>query len=207
MVGAVGTIEVARPGIARAAGRVADATAWQWVLILLPTVALVALAWQSRWVSDDGFMHLRVVDQLIHGHGPNFNAGERVEASTSPLWVALLALVSWLPGPGLPWKAVLLGIAASALGLVAAQRAAVLMARPADAGVAEGTTAEPVEPDGETAAVAVAPATAASPALVLPIGALAILGLRPFWEYATSGLETGLEFAWLGLCCWWLARR
>jgi arabinofuranosyltransferase len=176
------------------------------VLILLPTVAFVALAWQSRWMSDDGFMHLRVVDQVLHGNGPVFNAGERVEASTSPLWVAVLVLAAWAPGPSLPWKAVLLGIALAALGLVAAQRAAVRLARPASG--AEGTTGA-AAPDGVTTATAAADEAgpAAAPVLVLPVGTLALLGLRPFWEYATSGLETGLVFGWLGACCWWTARR
>jgi arabinofuranosyltransferase len=184
--------------LGRAAGRLADATAWQWVFVVLPTVVFVALAWQSRWVSDDGFMHLRVVDQLVHGNGPVFNARERIEASTSPLWVAMLALAYWLPGPSLPWKSVLLGIGVAAAGLVAAQRAAVRLARPAD-----GTGAEA---DGE-ATEGEADAAETGSLLVLPVGAVALLGLRPFWEYATSGLETGLVFGWLGACCWWAARR
>jgi arabinofuranosyltransferase len=152
-------------------------------------------------------MHLRVVDQLIHGNGPVFNGGERVEASTSPLWVAVLALAAWLPGPSLPWKSVLLGIAMAALGLVAAQRAAILLARPAArAGAGEEAAEEAAAPEGVTTSADPA-GPAAAPALVLPIGAVALLGLRPFWEFATSGLETGLEFGWLGLCCWWTARR
>ncbi|HEV7757591.1 MAG TPA: hypothetical protein VGO78_01325, partial [Acidimicrobiales bacterium] len=117
-----------------------------------------------------------VVDQLVHGNGPVFNAGERVEASTSPLWVALLALAYPLTALALPWKAVVLGIGLTAGGVFAAERAAVRMAR------ADGV-------------------------IVLPVGAVAVAALPPFWEFATSGLETGLVFAWLGACCWWCARR
>ena len=51
---------------------------------------LVVAGWQRRWTTDDGFINLRIVRMLLEGHGPVFNAGERVEAYTSPLWVAVL---------------------------------------------------------------------------------------------------------------------
>ena len=34
-------------------------------------------------MSDDGYIYLRVVDQLLAGNGPVFNNGERMEAATS----------------------------------------------------------------------------------------------------------------------------
>ncbi|MGV9326254.1 hypothetical protein [Streptosporangium sandarakinum] len=40
----------------------------------------------------------------------------------------------------------------------------------------------------------------------LPAGVLVILALPPFWEFATSGLETGLVFLWTG-SSWWLLVR
>ena len=81
-------------------------------LVVAPVALLVIMAWNMRWMSDDGFIHLRVADQLLHGNGPVFNAGERVEASTSPLWVFLLAATR-LAAPllSLEWIAVLSGIA------------------------------------------------------------------------------------------------
>src|SRR5262245_30434208 len=91
----------------------------QFVLGALPVVLLVAMGWEHRWMSDDGFIHLRVVQQVLGGHGPVFNIGERVEASTSPLWVGLLVVASAIPGVALPWKAVIGGIALSGLGLYA----------------------------------------------------------------------------------------
>jgi len=39
--------------------------------------------------------------------------------------------------------------------------------------------------------------------LLVPAGALVVLGAFPFWDYATSGLETGLTMLWLG-AIWWL---
>jgi len=150
------------------------ATAAQVLVLAAPVVAIVVAGWQRRWMSDDGFIHLRVVEQLLAGNGPVFNAGERVEASTSPLWVALLAVASPITALALPWKAIVLGIALTAAGLFAAERAA----------------------------VAFAPGRS-----VLPVGAVAVAALPPFWEFATSGLETGLVFAWLGAGSWLCARR
>jgi hypothetical protein len=147
-------------------------------VLAAPVVAMLVAGWQLRWMSDDGFIHLRVVEQLVHGNGPVFNAGERVEASTSPLWVALLALAYPVSSLVLPWKAIVLGIALAALGVLAAERAAVSFAR----------------------------ASSGARPFLLPLGALVVVALPPFWEFATSGLETGLVFAWLGMCTWACAR-
>jgi arabinofuranosyltransferase len=156
----------------------------QRVVFVVPVVAVLVAAWQLRWMSDDGFIHLRVVEQLVHGNGAVFNAGERVEASTSPLWVAVLALAYPLTPLALPWKAVVLGIVLTAAGVGLAERAGAVLARSAARPTARPTNG-----------------------LVVPVGAITIAALPPFWEFASSGLETGLAFAWLGACCWWCARR
>src|SRR4051794_33097681 len=88
-----------------------------WLLFALPVVVLIIGAWRYRWMSDDGFINLRVVRQIQAGHGPVFNAGERVEASTSPLWVAVLTVLDWLTPLQLEWIAVLAGIAATLAGV------------------------------------------------------------------------------------------
>ena len=41
---------------------------------------------------------------------------------------------------------------------------------------------------------------------LVPAGVLIVLALPPFWEFATSGLETGLTVGWTGVC-WWLLVR
>jgi arabinofuranosyltransferase len=43
--------------------------------------------------------------------------------------------------------------------------------------------------------------------LLVPFGGLAVAVLPPFWDFGTSGLETGLIVGWLGLCWWLLVRR
>ncbi|MBS1838665.1 MAG: hypothetical protein JST64_13315, partial [Actinobacteria bacterium] len=80
--------------------------------------------WSRRWMSDDGFINLRIVDNILSGHGPVFNVGQRVEAGTSPMWLAVLAtgravLGRWLR---VEWVTVALGTACS-LGTVATSAA------------------------------------------------------------------------------------
>lgn len=41
---------------------------------------------------------------------------------------------------------------------------------------------------------------------IAPAGALVVLALPPFWDFGTSGLETGLISGWLGLTFWLLVR-
>ena len=57
--------------------------------VMLAAVASMALA--RAWHCDDAFITFRAVDQLLAGHGPVFNAGERVQVFTHPLWFLLLA--------------------------------------------------------------------------------------------------------------------
>ena len=152
-----------------------------------PALALAWLGWQRRWVAEDAFIDLRVVNHLLGGHGPVFNVGERVEAYTNPLWVALLTLAggagrlfSSAPLP-LEWLAAALGLVCSTLGLWAATVASARSAR-----------ADRSHP--------------AAPGLLLPLGALVVVAVSPYWDFATSGLETGLSLAWIGLCVLVLTR-
>ncbi|MCU1369453.1 MAG: transrane protein, partial [Ilumatobacteraceae bacterium] len=50
-----------------------------------------AMAWSHRWLHEDGLINLRVVQNLLAGRGPVYNAGERIEAFTSPVQIALVA--------------------------------------------------------------------------------------------------------------------
>lgn len=133
-------------------------------------------AWNYRWLSDDGFITLRVVDHITSGNGPVFNAGERVEASTSPLWTWLLATLDLLLPLRLEWIAVLVGIALSVAGLCLAMLASARLIRPRGNDV-----------------------------VVLPAGALVLAALPAMWLNASMGLENGLVFCWLGACAWFMA--
>ena len=146
------------------------------VLLIAPIVLLAILAWSRRWTSEAGFIYYRIVENLLAGDGPVFNVGERVEAYAGPLWLGLLALARALAPAGvhLEWVGVALGLVVSVAGLAAATSAAYLLwsPRPGD------------QPRPR--------------AIALPLGALVIAALPPFWDFATSGLETGLAFLWLG---------
>lgn len=53
--------------------------------------AVLALATARAWLCDDAFITFRVVEQLLLGNGPVYNAGERVQVFTHPLWFLLLS--------------------------------------------------------------------------------------------------------------------
>lgn len=127
-------------------------------------------------MSDDGFINLRVVSNVVRGNGPVFNVGERIEASTSPLWVYFLSLGDIVAPVRLEWIAVMLGIALTLAGVTFA----ILGARALmpDRGPHE---------------------------LLAPVGAVVLIAVAPVWTFASSGLENGLVFAWLGACLWALA--
>jgi arabinofuranosyltransferase len=44
---------------------------------------------RAGWVSDDAFIAIRSVDNLVNGNGFVVNLGERVQSFTSPLWALL----------------------------------------------------------------------------------------------------------------------
>src|SRR5688500_17745291 len=87
--------EVARPRRRAPVGLLPTAP-WRRRLAVLvlaaPAVLVLVGAWTHHWVDEDGYINLRVVDQILAGHGPVFNEGERVEAVTSPLWILALVL-------------------------------------------------------------------------------------------------------------------
>ncbi|MDQ1386262.1 MAG: arabinofuranosyltransferase, partial [Actinomycetota bacterium] len=148
----------------------------QGAAVGVPLALLAVVGFAHRFIFDDGFIYLRVVRQVRVGHGPVFNTGQRVEAFTSPLWVAILAVADLLTPIGLEWLSILLGVGLSVLGAAFAMRGAARVAR----------RAEPT-------------------AFLLPVGVIVFAALVPVWYFESAGLETGMTFAWLGICCWILA--
>lgn len=134
-------------------------------------------SWQRRWIADDGLIVLRTVRNLLAGHGPVFNQGERVESNTSTIWTYLVYLGSWVGGPmRLEYVALALALGLSLLGVVL---------------VMLGT--------GRL----FAPSLRGRRAVMLPAGVLVYIAVPPARDFATSGLETGLVLAYLGLL-WWM---
>lgn len=148
-----------------------------WVSVAVVVMLFGWGAWQRRWIADDGLIVLRTVRNLVAGNGPVFNKGERVETNTSVVWTYLLYVGSWLSGPmRLEYVALVSALVLSVLGLV------LLML---------GT--------GRL----YAPSLLGHRAMVLPAGALVYLAVPPARDFATSGLESGLVMAYLGLL-WWM---
>jgi arabinofuranosyltransferase len=148
-----------------------------WASVVVVAVLFGWGAWQRRWIADDGLIVLRTVRNLMAGNGPVFNKGERVEANTSVVWTYLVYAGSWLNWPmRMEYVALVLALLLSVSGL------AMLML---------GT--------GRL----FAPGLLGRRAVMLPAGALVYIAVPPARDYATSGLESGLVMAYLGLL-WWM---
>lgn len=136
--------------------------------IFAPALLIAIGGWVHRWINEDAYINLRVVEQIFAGHGPVFNAGERVEVGTSPLWIAVLVVARLLFGWLLrdEWIAVL----ASLIAAVAAFAIAAI-----------GTRALHRDEDST----------------VVPIGLVLVAGVAVVWDFSTSGLEMGLVWLWI----------
>jgi arabinofuranosyltransferase len=165
-----------------------------------PAAFLLVMAFERRWMDDDGFINLRVVRNLLQGAGPVFNVDERVEAVTSPLWIGILAALGAL-GIRLEYAAVSAGIALTVGAVLLAERAASRL----DAERAASRL------DAERAASrldgAAAPASDRPWNVPLPLGMAVFVAVPAAWDYASSGLETGLALAWLGASFGVIVRR
>ena len=54
------------------------------------TAAFTYVFLANAWLGDDAYITFRVVWNLLHGYGPVFNPGERVQAFTHPLWFLVM---------------------------------------------------------------------------------------------------------------------
>ena len=72
--------------------------AWLSVWLGLGLVCYAALVRQTAWLSDDAFISLRTVSNLLAGYGPRWNVAERVQTFTHPLWMFALAAAHALTG-------------------------------------------------------------------------------------------------------------
>lgn len=59
-------------------------------------VVLMGLIVRSAWVTEDAYITLRTVDNLVHGYGLRWNVGERVQGYTHPLWMFALSVPYFL---------------------------------------------------------------------------------------------------------------
>ena len=61
-------------------------------LLLGLTTFLSIVLIRTAWVSDDAYITFRTVDNLVRGYGLRWNAFERVQAYSHPLWLFLFSL-------------------------------------------------------------------------------------------------------------------
>jgi arabinofuranosyltransferase len=148
-----------------------------WVSVAVVAALFAWGSWQRRWIADDGLIVLRTVRNLLAGNGPVFNQGERVEANTSTAWTYVMYAGSWVGGPvRMEYVALALALVLSVLGVVLLMLGAGRLW---------------------------APSLRGRRAIMLPAGALVYIALPPARDFATSGLESGLTLAYLGLL-WWM---
>ncbi|WP_306332556.1 hypothetical protein [Streptomyces sp. KL118A] len=149
---------------------------------LLPALVIGIAGFQRRWMSDDGHIYVRTVRQVLAGNGPVFNAGERAESSTGTLWQWLLVAGGAL-GADVATLAMYGGLLLTVAGFALAGIGAL---RLRGGGKGEGGEGE-----------------GGKGGLLVPCGAVVLLALPPVWDFATSGLETGLATCWIAGA--WLA--
>jgi arabinofuranosyltransferase len=67
----------------------------RFIAIALTSLFFIVLL-RTAWISDDAAITLRTVLNFLHGFGPVFNVGERVQGYTHPLWFCLLSVTTLL---------------------------------------------------------------------------------------------------------------
>src|SRR5690349_19516871 len=149
-----------------------DASAWRRTAraapLWLPALMVLIGGWSHRWMDEDAFINLRIVDQIFAGHGPVFNAGERVEASTSTIWLVVLVIARAIFGAfaSMEWITMLASLAAAIAAFV-------------------------------VGGIAIRRLHRGEEGVVVPIGLLLVASVAVVWDFATSGLEMGLVWLWI----------
>ena len=62
------------------------------IIRIIGLVSLFVLL-RTAWLGDDAFITMRTVDNWVNGFGLTWNASERVQAYTHPLWMLMLTIV------------------------------------------------------------------------------------------------------------------
>jgi len=75
-----------------------------WILLLVSIAAFVGRAYSLRFVQDDSYITYRYARNVVRGHGPVYNPGERVEGYTNFLWMVTLALFGTV---GIPFTTII----------------------------------------------------------------------------------------------------
>jgi hypothetical protein len=158
------------------------------VFVAALAVRLTALL-HSHFVLDDAFITMRIARNLASGAGFVYNVGERVQASSSPLWACVCAAI-WALSPG----SHAMRVAQVLGGLCDAGAAALLVL------LVRG----PLAPDSAPQLVRIQPPAPEAGAL---LAGLFYAGLSTVVPIATGGLETGFYVLLHAAALWLLSNR
>jgi len=144
--------------------------AWLLPFIIIYIWALI----KTAWVGDDAYITFRSIENFIHGYGPIFNIGERVQTFTHPLWFLLQSLLNFIALPfDLPFKQSQLFFANIFMSLAISIAALAIFA------------------------YKVAPSTKSA-----ALGLIILTLSKSYLDYSTSGLENPLTHFLLILFLW-----
>jgi len=66
-------------------------------LLIIPFLLFYSfLVIRTSWVGDDAIITFRSLENFLHGYGPVFNIGERVQTFTHPLWFLIQAAANFI---------------------------------------------------------------------------------------------------------------
>ncbi len=161
----------------------------KWSRLALPALVLLFGAETLLfigWIPDDAFICFRYAANLADGAGPVFNAGDRVEGVSNPLWTVILGLLT-AAGLETTGTAVVLSLLCAIFSVVLAWKLFEISIFP---------TGEPRRVGSEDVDTPRAEERRRFLGLrtVLALGLIASL---PMVFYATSGLETHAELMFL----------
>ncbi len=88
--------------------------------VSLAVAASLTLALAANGLVDDAYIQFRYAANLAAGHGPVFNAGERIEGASGGVWIVLLGLTSAVTGCDPAVAGRILSLAAGVLATAAA---------------------------------------------------------------------------------------
>ena len=61
------------------------------IFVVFALSIFIFIVFRTAWVSDDAYITFRTIDNWIHGYGLTWNAYERVQVYTHPLWMLLIS--------------------------------------------------------------------------------------------------------------------
>jgi len=84
------------------------------VILLIVIFTIVVI--RNAWMSDDGYITFRTVDNFVNGYGLTWNISERVETYSNPLWMFLVSIIYFFTNE-IYYSVIILSITISVLAI------------------------------------------------------------------------------------------